>query len=163
VDAELAQRLSAGASPFDGFTLSSSEMLPIAFLVEVLAAIQETLGIGEGGRWLFDRHEADGVPTESKPVDEELLEALIDSGRLYQLRSGQALVSLGLYPSGLDFYLRTYVMNEDEDEHYPGICGDFDLSGPELTIARVRERLASMDITLDCEPTSQYFARRAAA
>jgi hypothetical protein len=166
MDVLLDQRLRAEQAPFAGQTLAPTEMLPLEGLCQALRIVFDVLH--RRGRErplcvLLDRHEADGRATRSREEGWEWLARLVaDPATLYRQRSGETLVSLGFYQGDPSFYLRTYVMVEDEDEDYPGRWGDFDLSGDALLIREVQRGLSSLGIELEVESSGQYFQRRSA-
>jgi len=163
MDVDLVRRLENREPPFAGRTLAPTGMLPLGQLREVLGVIAAQLR-AEMPLWsTFDRHEVDGGAGAARAVSWAWVDQLLSSDdALFAARSGEPLVSLALWPAGADFYLRCGIMEEDEDESYPGRWGDFDLSASEPVLAAVQAELERIGIEVECRDALTYFRRRAA-
>jgi len=166
VDQRLDECLHTKQRAFAEDTLFVEAMVPIEVLRRALCIAIEILAehfAGEGLHVGYDRHEADGVITKFTPKMWSDVKTLIATDEsLYQARSGEILVSIGVYSESVGFYLRSYIMEEDEDEMYPGRWGDLELSTNAYVIAKVRDRWIREvpELRLATRPATAYFAER---
>ncbi|MCP4622952.1 MAG: hypothetical protein GY850_05415 [bacterium] len=164
MDRELAKRWSSAAPPFTGVCLYPDDALEITDLVkaltEVCTHLRETFGdvaLRKYDDWL----QHDGfVSGSEKSSWVELDNVLRSEKSLYEYRHDDDFVNRAFYPEDFSFLLRFDVFEEDDDEEYPGIWGDFDICGDASWIEILRRRLASC-ITTVCktEPALQYYDR----
>lgn len=108
-----------------------------------------------------DWHEHDGYVTSPRPCSWEALEeSLRSDSALYEARHDDIYVRRAFYPEDDLFLLRFDLLDEDDDEHYPGIWGDFDLCAEGPLLAELRARLqAQLSVDLVIEPAKAYFDR----
>jgi hypothetical protein len=132
MDWELEERWRSGRSPFDGKTLHCIDPIRLPELRSSLETVVRCLAI-PGGKLhaLEDWHEHDGYVTSPAIVSwQELLATLATDDSLFDARQGDAYVRRAFYPEGAVWLLRFSVEEPDEDKQFPGIWGDFDLTGP---------------------------------
>jgi hypothetical protein len=165
------QLLVTGQSPFAGFTLHPQEMLEVRQLAKALAAVVATLGAGapegqgpEGPLFtLLDQHEADGGLSVREPSAWSVLRDYCQSGEsLFRERGTGILISRGFYDPGTSFYLRIHVMEDGEDQDYPGRYGDFDLSASTGILRSIQQSLSG-SAGLVLTPARRYFEQRSAS
>jgi hypothetical protein len=142
MDKTLQDRWQTNRTPFDGKTVHPPDLLRVEELREHLIPIVSALKVISGDTKLLklaDWHEHDGYVTSPKATAWSEVETWFASNdSLYEARSGDTFVRVGIYPESVDWYFRFYVMDKDEDELYPGIWGDFDLSVREQLFDKIK-------------------------
>ncbi len=154
-----------GDKPFNGLTLHPNDLIPLSSLATLVAdALQQLEQRYPNVRLAtyHDWHEHDGYISPSAPTSWERIKSIVASDQsLYENRAGDTFVRIAVYSADLDFLFRIYVLDEDEDDLYPGRWGDFDITGDASLvndIATALKPLSSYDITL--ELSKSYFDRR---
>jgi hypothetical protein len=150
--------------PYNGVTLSFSDLIPLDNLVPLIQDVITLLKDLTIDTELYahsDWHEHDGYITSSQIIDWEAVFRISQSGEaLYENRPGDTYVRWAIYPSDLSFLLRIHILDEDEDELYPGRWGDFDITSDISLIDKIQETLSSPDSSLTIEPAMTFFDRR---
>lgn len=136
---EMEHRWKTSVSPFNGETLATTDLVPIAELRSMLLALVAELEQRLPDAELLcydDWHSHDGYITNSKPIGWRTVAAWFASDEdLYQARNADAFVRIALHPVDYSFLLRFHIPDRDEDPAYPGVWGDFDLTGPSGLLA----------------------------
>ncbi len=161
MDQELEEYRQKSATPFNGATLATSDYIPLSELRSVLLSMLPILKeyFSEGIRKLDDWHEHDGyITTSSDATWNELDLACISEEALYASRPGDTYVRRAYTDRSYKFLLRYSVMDKDEDpQQYPGIWGDFDLTGDSKLVEKVHAILASFCGKLVVKNAKEYF------
>ena len=162
MDSKLYKCLAAGRAPFAGETLHPQEMLPLPKLrsaLQRITSVLESFACEDTLTRIADRHEADGTLQDGQQTTWQDLRSKLESDEaLFAERSGEILVSVGVYPESGRFYLRTYLAEEDEDR--PGQWGDFDVSGDSGMIDQIAEARGDSAGDMHRDATPLYFERR---
>jgi hypothetical protein len=136
---ELNRRWKANETPFDGETLATSDLVLLAELRPLLQAIATELERRFPDAELQchnDWHSHDGYITTAKPVGWRTIASwFVSDETLYQARAADTFVRVALHPADHSFLLRFHILERDEDPAYPGVWGDFDLTGPSELVA----------------------------
>ena len=130
------------SQPFDGETLSFSDLLPLSALRNLMVQVLDQLKrrfprvtLQQFDDW----HQHDGYTTSPQSSSWEGLEQILRSDEiLYENRSPDDYIRKSFYPTTKTFLFRFYVADKDNDpEFYPGVWGDFDLSAHPSLIAEI--------------------------
>ncbi len=132
--------------PFDAQILHPSDLMPLSMLRVLLHTIVQVLHSEFGQEKLYrfeDWHEHDGYITRETLVSWKSLDEILSSNEsLYSARHDDTFVHWAYYPAGLSFLLRFDVLDENEDELYPGIWGTFDVSTTSPLLQKVEAALS---------------------
>ena len=142
----------ANSPPFAGNCLYLDDLVPITSLRRFLQVTFQQLqpAIRDGQLFKFaDWHEHDGHLSSRERVSVSSVEAALASDNsFYASRHGDTFVHWAFYPEDTLFLLRYYILDEGEDEQYPGIWGTCDLTADNHTLAQVHiladERIVSV-------------------
>jgi hypothetical protein len=163
VDQKLQHAWHTEARPFDGKTLHLADLVPLDRLSLLLSAAVTALRRAYENASLLslaDWHEHDGYITSAHPITWQELEAIASSvATLYERRPGDDFVRLGFYEASGTFFLRVWVLDEDDDrDNYPGKWGNFDLSASEALLQVVASSVPSESFLFS--PALKYFNER---
>jgi hypothetical protein len=140
VDAILNQRWQGGLSPFDGDCLRADDLISVADLGSLLAAIVPALQRDYASQELYtfdDWHQHDGYVTERRGTEWASLSGAAQSrATLIASRQGDTYVHRSFYPEDLSFLLR-YDIADEECGDETGFSGMIDLSANSALIAKV--------------------------
>jgi hypothetical protein len=166
MDVELDRRWRIGDVPFDGTTLSTadSDPLPLAEAHAVVLTIVRFLRQQWPDAGLFmlhDWHRHDGYLTTAIPIswdDMDVRLRSVDSFR--KLSTGDTFVSVGIFPSEYQFYLR-FDPNADEDLSFNDEqCGDFDLTCSDALAGELKQLIGNVcDRPMILSAAKGYFDR----
>ena len=162
MDQHLEARWRARQAPFDGEILSLEDYIPITQLRTTLLSLVAVLQAQYQAARLYtlpDWHAHDGYIWSRQSTTWQALEQLLASDQArYDGRAGDTYVRQIYYPSDSSFLLRIYILDEDEEEEYPGRWGNFDLSGaPSLLDAVTPQVSETVQRLLRREPSGVYF------
>lgn len=147
MNTELEKRWKEGKKPFNGNVLVLEDFFVLPELLECLKTISIVLKrhYSDSGLFMFDDwHEHDGYVTTASEYSWAMIDNILRSGKsLYHSRAGDTCVRKAIYPDNMEFLLRYYVMDEDEDREYPGIWGDFDICGSSVLLTEITSELRS--------------------
>ena len=151
----------AGNFPFDQSVIHLEDLIEIKKLHECLSKIFLFLKKHYQQYELFlnhDWHEHDGYIKNSIQVSwNEIENNLKDPQALFNSRDGDTYVRITAYPENLGFILRYYVLEEDEDDFYPGIWGIFDLTINQKYLNSVMELIKNIDVKCLISNAKEYF------
>ncbi len=170
MDEELQRRWREGRAPFNGVTLHLEQHIPLSDLRAALLLVVETLK----EQWpdatlhrMEDWHEHHGVPSRAEETTwSEIGRTLASNDSLYAARTGDTYVHIGLCPSGREFYLRFYPMDEDTPDAgwrkgKVGRYGSFDLTCDPSLAEMVVDRLLPLQLSgLRSSSAKEYFDAR---
>ena len=67
------------------------------------------------------------------------------SNTLYESRSGDDFVRVGIYSQSCEFYFRYYLPDDNDDpEFYPGFWGEFDICGSINFVQKIFNQLSDL-------------------
>lgn len=141
---ELEQRWRDRLPPFAESALVLDD-LPLSELQAALQGLVAKLREEHEGLPLHTHlcwHEHDGYLTSAERTEWQGLDEIVASeASLCAARSGDTDVARAFYPESHGFLLRFHVLEEDEDEQYPGAWGTFNLSGTDSFVQSAHSRL----------------------
>ncbi len=109
-------------------------------------------------RTLDDWHEHDGYVSTCSVVDWTELERLVSTETsMTASRQGDAYVRRAFYPNDATWLFRFYLLDQDEDERYPGNWGTLDLSGPDQLCERAMNVITAGGTDVAIGRAKQYF------
>ena len=110
---------------------------------------------------LDDWHNHDGFVNNSKTIQWTKFDTITNSASsLYNNRFTDDYVFSSFYPESLEFLLRIDVLDEDDDELYPGIWGEFNLFANDEVINEITNQLSKeLSDKLKLENSVQYMAQ----
>ena len=134
------QRWQSALSPFNGDCLRTNDLITVADLGTLLAAILPELQREYATQELYtfdDWHQHDGYVTERRVADWASLAAVAQNvDALVASRQGDSYVNRSFYPEDSSFLLR-YDVPDEESGDATGFSGTFDLSAHSTVIAKV--------------------------
>ena len=125
MDANLNSRWKAAEPPFGFECLHPDDLVRVAELRRALRFVIDQLRASTSEcplRSLEAWHDHDGYVTSSHPTSWEAMDPVLESdAQLYAGRHGDTYVHRAFYAENHSFLLRFDVLDEDEDDQYPGI------------------------------------------
>ncbi len=163
MDEKLQHAWHTADQPFAGNTLHLADLVPLDRLSLLLSAVVSALRRTHETASLLrlaDWHEHDGYVTSAHSITWQELEVIASSAAaLYEQRPGDDFVRLGFYETTGAFFLRVWVLDEDDDrDSYPGKWGNLDLSASEALLQIVAASVPSEKLLLS--PAKKYFDER---
>jgi len=105
-----------------------------------------------------DWHQHDGFINNSKVISwEEINSDLENEKTLYDSRHGDDHVRITIYSGTLEFILRYYILEEDDDAHYPGKWGDFDITIDKNNLGKVENIIRQTGFQYIVSRAKDYF------
>jgi hypothetical protein len=150
--------------PFHAETIVSDDLIPISILRQILISIVGHCELYYPSDYCAlykfdDWHEHDGhMPDRHLTTFQDLRSGLESDESLYQLRHQDRYVYSAFYPDSLDFLCRYDILDENEEEEYPGIWGDFSFSGYGFDLWEITKRLRDYsNVTFSQQNSKEYF------
>jgi hypothetical protein len=161
MDEKLYKALDNQTKPFMKDAIVCDDLLRIDDLNVCLNVIIKVLKFNYGKQNLFfldDWHNHDGFVNCSKKIQWSKFETITNSARsLYKNRCTDDFVFSSFYPESLGFLLRIDVLDEDDDELYPGIWREFNLFANDDIINEIVQQLSNeLNNKLKIENSVQY-------
>ena len=86
------------------------------------------------------------INCSEKTIWNDIEKRLESTESLYNTRDGDYHVRITIYPASFKFILRYHILDEDDDEFYPGIWGDFDLTIDKVFKNEIDEVFSKLNI-----------------
>lgn len=153
------------AQPFHHETVYGEDEVPLGQLQPFLKSLVRHLEVYYADSPLLcfeDWHQHDGYIVEAEKTSLATLNAHVESpDALLEWRHGDDDVYRAVYPESMDFLLRIYVAEKEDDQDEPlGVGGAFSFSGHGHDVNELKKRAHDIaGFSLKTEASKSYFNR----
>jgi hypothetical protein len=152
-----------GQYPFNQLRIDMEDIIELTKLHQCLNGIANYLFVNFSSEVInlnHDWHEHDGYINNSQVISwDSYLNNMRTIESLFVSRDGDTYVRIAIYPENLGFILRYYILEEDEDDLYPGIWGTFDITIDQKHLRNIMGILDVLEVNYKVSKSKEIFDR----